>query len=240
MNYQRWFFRELFFEQKKGMSRYILDCKRVFGCSSTIKVLSITGYSIVWLSDEEEEEDEDDEDYDEDGVDASDGSGRKKKRKKKKRRRMAGRKSKGTLSDKPQDFQVRENNRKALLSIYHTLFDWYLKGLGVFKAMLSLCRKLLTFLRICGVDTVETTDSLDINGIWDSSFVKLTVFTTCGWLLSRKTLSEKEITDIIDFNGNKWKKLWIILSWNGILLKKMPFKKIQRDIQNYEQNLIPI
>ena len=95
------------------------------------KVLSIQSYSIVGLSDEEEEEDEDDEDYDEDGVDAPDGSGRKKKRKKKKRRRMAGRKSKGTLSDKPQDFQVRENNRKTLLSIYHTLFDWYLEGLGV-------------------------------------------------------------------------------------------------------------
>ena len=99
------------------------------------KVLSIQSYSIVGLSDEEEEEDEDDEDYDEDGVDAPDGSGRKKKRKKKKRRRMAGRKSKGTLSDKPQDFQVRENNRKTLLSIYHTLFDWYLEGLGWFKLL---------------------------------------------------------------------------------------------------------
>ena len=107
-----------------------------FGCPSTIKVLAIKGYSIICLSDEEE--DEDDEDYDEDGVDAPDGSGRKKKRKKKKRRRMAGRKSKGQLSDKPQDFQVRENNRKALLSIYHTLFDWYLKGPGVIQVAARL------------------------------------------------------------------------------------------------------
>ena len=108
------------------------------------KVLSIKSYSIVGLSDDEEEEDEDDEDYDEEGVDAVNGSGRKKKRKKKKRRRMAGRKSKGQLSDKPQDFQVSENNRKTLLSVYQ-LFDWYLKGLGMIKVMLSLSEGAVRF-----------------------------------------------------------------------------------------------
>ena len=57
---------------------------------------------------------------------------------------------------------------KTIEKRYHTLFDWYLKGLVMIKVMLSLCRKLLTFLRIVGVDTLETTDSLDINRIRDS------------------------------------------------------------------------
>ena len=88
-------------------------------------MFSARSYSIVCLSDEDEEKEEDDEDYDEEGVDAPDGSGRKKKRKKK-RKRMAGRKSKGHLSDKPQDFQVR---KKRYLVIIITVSDWYIQRL---------------------------------------------------------------------------------------------------------------
>ena len=95
-------------------------------------MFSVKGYSVISFSDEDEEE-EDDEDYDEEGVDAPDGSGRKKKRKKK-RKRMAGRKSKGHLSDKPQDFQVRE--KRYIVVILHCLIGIF-KGWMVFKVMLS-------------------------------------------------------------------------------------------------------
>ncbi len=56
---------------------------------------------------DEYEDEEDEEDYDEDEVDAS---GQPVKKKKKKRKRMTGRKVKGQLSDKAQDFQVSKQN----------------------------------------------------------------------------------------------------------------------------------
>ena len=66
---------------------------------------------------DEEDEDEDEEEYDEEGVDAPDGT-KKKRRRKKKRKRMTGRKSKGHLSDKPQDFQVRKISSLSLKYAY--------------------------------------------------------------------------------------------------------------------------
>ena len=53
-------------------------------------------------------DDEDDEDEDEDDFDVPDGGDGKKskKKKKKKKKRMGARKIRGTLSEKPQDFQV--------------------------------------------------------------------------------------------------------------------------------------
>ncbi len=76
----------------------------------------------VRVADEEEDEDED---LDEEGEDATDAPGGKKKKKKKKRKRMSGRKLKGQLSDKPQDFQVSRPCCLLSCSFLQTEFNFF-------------------------------------------------------------------------------------------------------------------